>query len=409
MACPAGGWNVTCEVTGQLATQAGDSVLGVLSQAITSAIAWLATWTAAWWLAVPSYTSDTSLRLQGWVAPITAMIAVGGVMWQGLLMMVSRRPEPVLQVVRILWSTALWGAIGVAGTHLVLRAGDDFSLWILNQGLGQVTEDGLTARLAALLVPARAVPPGVIVVVGALVLIAGFVQALLMFLREIGLVVLAGLLQLAASGAGSQATSQWRPRVVAWCAALAAYKPTAAVIYTVGITMASDPDDPRSFFMGVTVLILAILALPLLVRLFSWTTGSLQSGGGLALLAGAGAGGVHAAASLRGAGGRDMHDYIRYLETSVAASEPPGAAPPAASSPPTFHGPAAGRGAPAASSPAAGASAGGAAGATGGSGAAGAGGAAAAAATVAQSGISAARSGARRAGREMTDPPTSGG
>jgi len=73
--------------------------------------------------------------------------------------------------------------------------------------------------------------------------------------------------------------------------------------------------------MGLAVLALAIVALPALLKFFTWTVGAIQTHpGGLASLGTTAASGVHAASSLRGVGGSSAAEHARYLAISGPAA-----------------------------------------------------------------------------------------
>jgi hypothetical protein len=80
-------------------------------------------------------------------------------------------------------------------------------------------------------------------------------------------------------------------------------QPAAAAVYATAFTMIGKGSNLETLLTGFVMLALAPVALPILMRFFTWTTGTVSSGGGAgALLAGAGAG-VAAMGSLRGASG----------------------------------------------------------------------------------------------------------
>ena len=335
-----------------------DSALDQVAQAVTEAVAWVITTSIGWWVMLPSVDLENTPAetLRKWMLPIVVLVATGGTMWQALLVILSRKPAPLVNILRGLWNTALWGAVGIFGTNLALRASDGYSTWILGQAVGNVSAESLGARMQVLLVPAAVgMPKGIVLIIGILVLVATFIQALLMLFRDGSVIILAGLLQLAAAGSFTNATSGWSRKVLAWLLTLVTYKPIAATVYAVAILLLGDPksQDPRTFFMGVAMLVVSLVALPVLTKFFSWTVGSLQGGGGLGMFAAAGAAGIHAGASLRGVGGRGANEHARYLDTSLGGNAdgpsgtPPGPSPlgprdngpPGPGTPPTFRGP----------------------------------------------------------------------
>src|SRR5690242_1707315 len=54
---------------------------------------WVIKTTVAWWIDVPAIDLDTSpaTAIRGYVLGIAAMVAVAGVIWQGILLALSRR------------------------------------------------------------------------------------------------------------------------------------------------------------------------------------------------------------------------------------------------------------------------------------------------------------------------------
>ena len=131
-------------------------------------------------------------------------------------------------------------------------------------------------------------------------MLAGLVQAVLMLFREGAVVILAGVVTLAAAGSFTNATRPWLARVLGWLLALICYKPAAALVYAAALALVGQGQDPRTVFVGLTMMILAIVALPVLMKFFTWTTGAATSGegGGIAALAGASAAAIHARAAL---------------------------------------------------------------------------------------------------------------
>jgi hypothetical protein len=190
----------------------------------------------------------------------------------------------------------------------------------------------MSAFLGALLLPGAGVAPFVIILMGVVVILVGLLQTILMVFREGSVVILAGLLQLAAAGTITRATSGWLPRVLGWTLAMVAYKPAAASIYATAFLLMRSPEKSgRNFVMGLAVLALSIIAMPALMKFFTWTTGGVHTGGGgLGMLGAGAAAGVHGAASIRGAlGGHSAAEHARHLDTSLGPSggrQPAGAA-----------------------------------------------------------------------------------
>ncbi len=95
------------------------------------------------------------------------------------------------------------------------------------------------------------------------------------------------------------------PKVSGWLLGLVLYKPFAALAYATAFFLIGDSEgDPRTVFVGLTMLVLSIVALPTMIKFFSWAAPAAvgSSGGGtLAALGGA----ALTASALRGHGGGD--------------------------------------------------------------------------------------------------------
>jgi hypothetical protein len=323
------------------AAQAGaESVLGVVADLIAESIADLVVQWATWWVRAPSPdVSNPAGILQQWMLPVTLLVATGGILWQALLMILTRRGEPLVNVLKGLTAVAMWGAVAVAGTNLLLAFSDTYSTWVLTTGL-----DGSTDKLAERMLTMLAITPsvGLALVSSPLVMLAMVFQLVLLMFRNGAVVILTGLLQLAAAGTFTNGTSAWLRKLLSWHLALVFYKPMAATIYAIAFMLIGDRGNQlQTWLTGVGMLAMSIIALPAMLRFLNWSVGGIQSSsGGLGMLAAAGAAGIHGAASLRG-----VTDHARDMERRYT----PGLASPAGSAatgtgtstatPPAYTGP----------------------------------------------------------------------
>jgi len=326
-------WDLQCQagetaagITGTVAA----TMVAHLTAMVSDSLSALIVATTTWWLHLPTTdvgTSPTARTLQEWMLPFAALVAVGGMFWQSLLMIINRKGEPLLTVVKGLFATAVWGAVAITGTQLLLDACQNYTEWVLTRGLGcdpgigqdaACKTDALAERLTLMLAPAPGLAGIIALVGGFLVLIAGLVQAVLLLFRNGAIIILAGLLQLAAAGTFTAATSNWLRRVLGWLLALVFYQPFAATCYAVAFMLIGDRanTDLSTWLTGVGMLALSLVALPAMMRFFTWTVGAVQSAGNPAgMLAAAGAAGLHAAASLRSpTSATSMAEYTRDLD-----------------------------------------------------------------------------------------------
>jgi hypothetical protein len=321
---------VTCVDLPDPIGEAGDAVAGALgnefAQAMADGAGWVLRTTVGWWVDVPAVDVVTSpaTTIRSYVLWAAVAIATIGVMWQGVRLMLSRRADPLIGVGRGLFVFALLAAVGIVAPAAALRAGDAFATWVLDESTG----GQLAVRLQTVASFSGVTASGAVIVLGLLMILSGIAQAVVMIFREGAVVVLSGAVVLAAAGSFSQATRPWLHRVVGWMAALIAYKPIAALVYATAFAMVGEGTDPRTVLVGLTMIVLAVVALPALMKSFTWTSGTVadHASSGTAVL-GAGVSAVHAVASSAGSGGAAVQaGHIRQdLGPAAGGSLQPGA------------------------------------------------------------------------------------
>jgi len=313
-------------VVGAVADAATASLGNSFADAMREGATWVIKTTIGWWVEVPAIdvTNSPALAIREDVWWLSLVIAAAGVTWQGLRMAITHRLDPLLDIGRGMVTLALWAAVGITGSALALRAGDDFSSWVLDRAAsGQVVE-----RLVSLAGLQGINSAGAAIVIGLLVMLAGLIQAVLMMFREGAVVVLAGLLVLAAAGNVTGYGRPWLGKVLAWMLALIAYKPVAALVYAVALRMTAGTEgsvqaggDPRTVIVGLSMIVMSVVALPVLMRFFSWATG--DSGGpsrGLSTtlsLAAAGAQGISALRGMGAGSGGDAGAHATQMKSDL--------------------------------------------------------------------------------------------
>ena len=268
------------KAAGAAAGAAAGGVLAGAAGAIQSGIAWVVSGTVDWWIKIPSpdLAADPAVgALQRWLLPVTAAVAVAAMIASAGKMAVTRKANPLIDVGSGLAIIAATSAVGVLLPTLLLRAGDAWSAWVLGVSAG----GQFGARLTGLLTLSGAAP-AVVVVLGIVAIIMAAIQAVLMLFRQAAIVVLAGALPLAAAGTLTSATRPWFRRTTGWMLALIVYKPAAAAVYATAFTMIGSGKGPRAVLMGFAMMLLSLVALPVLMKFFTWTAGTVEtsSGGG---------------------------------------------------------------------------------------------------------------------------------
>lgn len=334
MACPLNPLDCVKDAGGA----ATDSAVGALADAVRSAVVDIVKATLTWWIHQPSLdvTQAPIARLQALLLPVTVIVAVGSMMWQGIRMTLSRRPDPLFDIGRGLATLAFVTGAGVALLAGSLRAGDAFSSWVLDQATGGHFAD----RIVAVLGMAQVTGPGLVILLGIVAFFVTLLQWVLLFFRQGSLVILAALLPLAAAGSMSAGTRPWLRRLLAWLLSIVAYKPMVAFIYAAGFTLFGSSNDLSTVVLGVVILALSVVALPAMLRFFSWgvDAGAAHLGGAASgALVGA-AGAATAAVTLHGATsgrGGAASEHAQWLGGQMA---PAGAAAGAGSAMPVLAG-----------------------------------------------------------------------
>jgi hypothetical protein len=133
------------------------------------------------------------------------------------------------------------------------------------------------------------------------------------------IVLLAGVLPVAAAASNTASGKQWWSKSFAWLLAFTLYKPVAAIIYAVSFRMTARDQDPTTVVSGVFLMVLAVLALPALLRFLVPATAAMASGNAGAV-AGAVVGGTLATGAVALSGGMGAAAYAgRAVPTSMPA------------------------------------------------------------------------------------------
>ena len=268
------------------AAAAAQAAVGGLEARLQSLVSWTVTNSMDWWVKTgsPDLSGEQAVTsLRAWILPLAGATAAAGMIGAGIRMTLSRRhaPEAAAGAAMGLAVLVAVTAIGVLVPDVLLQAGDAWTTWILQQAAGS---KGLAARMNDLMAATSVagVPGALVAALDVVAVIVGLLQWVLMMFRDASLVVLAAMLPLAAAGTVTTATRPWFRRVTGWMAALIFYKPAAAAVYAAAFTLTGTSRSPSMIIAGFAMMLLSLVALPALMRFFTWTTGEVTgvSGGG---------------------------------------------------------------------------------------------------------------------------------
>lgn len=250
-------------------------------------------------------------------------VAVVGVIFGAVRMAWEQRAEPGKDLVKSLMTLVVVSGAGLTAVSLLVAAGDSFSVWLLNGSLGCDIADtngtcfggNMAALLALTTNPATGGLGAILIIVlGLLAIVGSVVQILLMIVRAGMLVVLAGVLPVSAAATNTETGRNMFRKTVGWLLAFILYKPAAAIVYATSFKLSGtsifkdDGSGLISVIVGLTLMAVALVALPALMSLIVPAVSSIASGSGMATAAIAGAamlpsGAVAAGRLLGGNGG----------------------------------------------------------------------------------------------------------
>ena len=249
--------------------------------------------------------------------------AILSVIVGGARMAFEQRADPGKDLLRSLVTLIVVAGAGVTIIGLLVGAADSFSVWIINgslkcdvTGTGGCFGQNIAGLLALTGGSSGNLGPLLIIILGLVAIIASVIQIVLMVARGGMLVILAGILPLAASATNTEMGKAWFKKSVSWLVAFILYKPAAAIVYAAAFQLAGtkvfadDGSGLLAVLTGLLLMIVALVAMPALMRFVTPMVGSLAAGGagGAVALAGlsalpSGASGLGRAASGAGGGG----------------------------------------------------------------------------------------------------------
>ena len=251
----------------------------------------------------PGGSSSTVGFLQNSLWYYVGGLAVLSVIIGGIRMAWEQRAQPGKDVIQSLITLVVVSGAGLAVITLAVTAADAFSVWVLNGATDcDVSAAGASqcfgTNIATMVALTSTSPIGLIgiLVLGTIALLMTYVQVALMVVRGGLLVILAGVLPLTASFTNTQMGKQWFGKIIGWTLAFILYKPAAALIYAAAFSLTGtdafqkDGGGIWSILTGLALMLMALIALPALLRFVAPMTGVLAGGGasGMALAGGAG-------------------------------------------------------------------------------------------------------------------------
>jgi hypothetical protein len=193
----------------------------------------------------------------------------------------EQRGAPLKDLLRSLLTLTLVSGLGLAVISILVIAADAFSASVIDRA----TDGKGFAHAMGILVLTNQTGVGVfiLIILGLVGLLASLVQIVLMIVRGGMLVILAGILPTTAAFTNTEMGRQWFQKAIGWTIAFILYKPAAAVVYAVAFKLMDSSGGGNVLLGSITgfaLMIVALLALPALMRFVTPMVGAVASGSG---------------------------------------------------------------------------------------------------------------------------------
>ena len=325
-AAPAGavlgcGINPVCIVGrgigGAVSSVAGDAITA-LAKAVLGALGHAVEWASTLWIGIGTPpVADTGGQATGTVAFLqqnllvftTGLAVLCTLLGAARIVYHEHKAAQLRELGRYLATYVLVSAAAAGAASVLIGGSDQMASWFIGQASANSSFADHLANLLGLATAgtsrAAGAPAGftvglagtvttafIAIVLGIIAFLATVIQIMLMLVRGGMLVLLVGTLPLVAAFSNTEVGQHWFKKASAWLVAFALYKPAAAIVYAVAFDLAGQP-GALALLDGVMMLVLAILALPALLRFVVPATSALAGGGGAGgMLAGAAGGAI---------------------------------------------------------------------------------------------------------------------
>jgi len=253
---------------------------------------------------------DLLRQLSWWLVLLTATV---GAIVAGVKVACSRDMREGQLLVQGLVRVVVVAGGGAALISALAAGSDATSTWILDRASAST---GGYEQLGAIAVALETTAPGVVFIVAIIGLLTALGQVLLLVFRAAFVTLVAGVLPWAAAASLLRSGSEWFNRLCAYTLAVLLYKPVAALVYAAAFKMMSGSGSGSGsdsgagtlgVIQGLALVVMAVVALPALMRLLVPAVGAVASsgGGGMVMAAAAAGAGMlgQGAQVLQGSGG----------------------------------------------------------------------------------------------------------
>ncbi|MCZ9635044.1 hypothetical protein [Rhodococcus sp. BH5] len=266
---------------GDMAQSSADGGLELMQRALTW---WTMTSTAN---PIDADRYSSIVTLSNSLTVLVAGIAIAGVIGTAISLFLQRRMAPVVELGTGIFKYIVTTGCGLLAVGILVAVADELSTTITTDSINRFNEQMKGSMLGEW----AGSQPMLTTILGLVLLIVAALMWLASIAREAGLLVLLALMPLAAAGQFASLTREWLAKWATPLIALIFWKPMAAFIYSVGFEFTgngSEGDDLKLVVVGLMVLVLSVVALPMLMGLFSFAGTKISGGSSVSALAAGG-------------------------------------------------------------------------------------------------------------------------
>ncbi|MER6747048.1 hypothetical protein ACWDCX_18715 [Streptomyces fungicidicus] len=281
MACPTGNPIVDIAVGffSFLGDPIGTIVEGVANAVLAGAIAVFGALTTS----IPTLSGTTTAKdINSQTQWIVVYLAVGSLLFASARMAIERRGAAGTTALKGIMRVVLVSGAATTVVTAAAALSDDYSTYLFNAG----AEKQLSAVGACS--DGNGIEAFLLLVLAFLLLIAGIIHTILLYIRLGVMILLLGTLPLAAAASMTDWGGGWWRKHLGWMIAWLLYKPAAGLVLYAGSAMISSGKDGGSDIneriAGIGVMLLSAVALPALLKLVVPATAAL---GGASAMSGA--------------------------------------------------------------------------------------------------------------------------
>ncbi|MFK0042261.1 hypothetical protein ACIQTW_20695 [Paenarthrobacter sp. NPDC090517] len=291
-----------------------DDAMGNMAKAILEGMSQMVTTLSTFWVSTPavnltsqdgSTASPVVSIVNNELTPWTLALAVLAVIIGGIKLIWEQRGAPLKDLLRSLITLTLVSGLGLGVISILVIAADALAAGVIDRSTdGKGFADSMQGLI---LTDQTDVGVFILIVLGLIGLLASLVQIVLMVVRSGMLVILAGILPTTAAFTNTEMGRQWFQKAVGWTIAFILYKPAAAIVYSVAFLLMGNGEGKDALIgsiTGFTLMVVALFAMPALMRFVTPMVGAVASGSGAAAGAAVGAIATGAVSLGRGGSGR---------------------------------------------------------------------------------------------------------